>query len=630
MENREAIAELSVKQNLIVNVVAVSALFLCGIGWLVLPSLQGAQRTVDVEAAIHVERARRLLDGYNFGWEYKSLLLDRLAEFDVDVDVEDPDALSEVSADEYQVKHEQLWKAYEPTDWEGPSPRPRSANYGNLGRQIREGIAARTELIEENRLRLDQALVAVKEALSVTSGDASSRSYAEASRLKAVIYYHMGLAEWLGARVTRLQAGRYRAQLAALATQAAEFDAARSLVNDSGVEQHIETLNARLADAEGQLRRHKEELAELDATVRDFKTRIGAAQSRASTARAALGELQARGIDFSDPDAGKTFRTQLMEQDRLYREALREVQSLKAGSYPFAKIDHSGDFLRGRYVENGSSDNLTVEHGLQHFEHKWEVLAAGVGEQERAMEDFHADIARLEGMKAAYLQLQDRAVQQIAEVADKAVDAYAELNRVESEASAIEESALDQLEQSAGIAVQAASAARLRVDNAREMTRSVSSRAKQRSGIAKRTKDKWMGGFMTAQEADARMAKAWIYYARYEAHNQVANVLTRVSQSLQLKEADLEAERGNATRARDAGIEEITKAIGRLEQAHKATNRHWTMVAQEAGAFYLLSMFGETSYRTDAIEAYRNALKGRETEKYAQRFAAALRRLESR
>jgi len=44
----------------------------------------------------------------------------------------------------------------------------------------------------------------------------------------------------------------------------------------------------------------------------------------------------------------------------------------------------------------------------------------------------------------------------------------------------------------------------------------------------------------------------------------------------------------------------------------------------------LLSLFGQADYAKDSIEAYRAALKGRETDKHVERLAARLKRLESR
>jgi hypothetical protein len=67
-----------------------------------------------------------------------------------------------------------------------------------------------------------------------------------------------------------------------------------------------------------------------------------------------------------------------------------------------------------------------------------------------------------------------------------------------------------------------------------------------------------------------------------------------------------------------------------LKNAHGKTEKHWTIAAQAAGTTYLLALFGQTDYVADAVEGYRNALKGRETEKYTEKLAARLKRLESR
>ncbi|MFQ5590490.1 MAG: hypothetical protein ACE5HE_04930 [Phycisphaerae bacterium] len=616
------------RQNLLAVVTGAAALALCGVGWLALPLLQGAQRTVDKEAAEHLERARRLLHKYDVGWEYKSMLLDRVAEFDVDV--EDAGYLIEAGADEYQAEHQRLWEAYQPRDWQLPAPRPRRASYGNLARQIREGIAARTELIDKNRAWLDEALNAVDQAVAVSSGGASSRSYAEAARLKAVIQYHMGLTEWLRARVKRLEAAPYRRELIALAIRSAELKIDEALEANSGVDRQIKTLRKDLADAETRLGTQRKELARLEAMIAGFNKRIAAAEAQASEARRALADLQAKGMVSSDPAGAERFRATLMQHNKLYREARREVQSLKAGYYPHAKIDHTGDFLRGRYVESGPSGRLTAEHGLQHYVHKRDVLTAEIRELERALDDRRADISRLEEMKKGYQQIQEHAGEALAVASEDAAEAYAQLNRVESEAAAFDESALGFLENSARAAARAAKDAKRWIDNARRLTQGISPEANKRSALAKRTRDKWMGGAMIAQEGAAHLARAWVYYGQYQARNNNADVLMRVLQSLPLAEADPEVERVNATQALDAGVEALTRAVNRLKQAHEASNRPWTIVAQEGGALYLLSLFGKASYIDDAIEAYRNAIKGRENEKFAERLVTTLRRLETR
>jgi len=620
-----------VKQNLVVSIAAIGGMFVCGVCWLLLPRMQDSQRRVDDDAALHLETARRLLHKYSFGLEHKSLLLDGLAELDVDVDVEDPDALveEEDAADEYQARHEERWKVFEPTEW-SESPTPARANYGNLPRQISEGIDLRIDLIDENQEWLDQAFEEVEQALSLSANGASSRSYAEAKRLKGMILYQQGLAERLAAMIKRTEAAPYRQSLISLAHKVGTLESKRTLAVDSGIDEQIAHLAGTLSQSRTQLRREQENLTKLEVTIQDFQNRIALAETRAEQARANMSELQARGIDFSDPSGPATFNEGLVEHDRVYRDAAREVRALTVGYYPNAQIDHTRDYLRGRYVEDGSPTDLTVKPGLRHWLSEQAVLAANIRGQQHAIEGLTSDISRLEGMKAAFEQVQADAARETDDVVKSAADVYAELARVEAEAEAIEEDALDLLGESASTAAQAAVDAKRWVTDARERTRGLSPEAKARSALGKRTTDDWTSGSMAAEEADARIAMAQIYYWQYDAHRQDAVLLETVSGVLRLKEADVEDLRVNADEARDAGVEEVTKALEQLEQAHSAMDRHWTLVAQEAGALYLLSQFGDSAYVADAVDAYRSALKGREDAKEVEKFATRLKRLESR
>ena len=100
--------------------------------------------------------------------------------------------------------------------------------------------------------------------------------------------------------------------------------------------------------------------------------------------------------------------------------------------------------------------------------------------------------------------------------------------------------------------------------------------------------------------------------------------------SIRLNDANADDELASATEARDAGVELIQHASDTLKKAHRNTERHWTLVAQQADANYLLALFGDDSYVEDAIEAYRNAIKGREDKAYVHRIADRLHRLENR
>jgi len=619
-----------VKPEKITAIAFAAAIGACGVAWLVLPSLQAAQRKVDAEASLHVERARRMLHQYNADLAYRALVLEQLRDAQVDVDIADPKALAEESGDEYQEQHAGLWAAFEPKDWTQDPPRAVKPNYGNLAGQIRDGVKARSALIAENGKLLKDAFNEVEQAVSAASGGASAGSPFEANRLKGVIQYHRGLAERVRASLKREEAESYRRRLVELANRAVEWASSKTLVADSGIDEQIRLVMEKAAQAEGQLNEDRQALAALDATIHDLEGRLAAAQSRADQARAIMEKLERDGVDFSDPHGADAFGKRLTEQDTAYRDALREVQSLEAGRLPKADIDASGDFLKGRYLENGSPTDLTVEHGLAYYRNERAVLAGKVEGEERAQADFRSDIARLDGIKAGNQASQTDAMQRIAETAPLATEAYDELNRVESEAEAIEDGALKLLDQSVSASQQAAGGVDSWTGDARQRTQNLKLETKERSAYGARENDDWMGGYIAAQAADARLAKAWIQYDRFLASSQNAEVLALVTKTLGLKEADPESERTKSAEARDAGIEEVTKAMEVLEKAYRKADKHWTIAAQAAGTTYLLVLFGQTDYVADTIEGYHNALKGRETEKYTEKLAARVKRLESR
>lgn len=615
---------------MLIPVVAGGAFVLSGALWLLLPSLEADQRAVEAQAAIHIERARRLLHGHSFGLRHKSILLDQLLETDVDMDIEDPAALVDTSADEYQRQHEALWAAYQPTDWEADPPRAIRANYGNLQQQIREGVRLRARLVDQNHAVFDDALRAVEEALSITRGEVSSRSNSEANRLKGVILYYQGLAEWMRATAKRREAEPHRRALAARAIEAKEFETARTMVAASGIEERSRELADRAAQAALALAELRQRLASLDRTIDDLASRQEAAVSRRDAARTAMEDLISAGIDFSDPAGGQTFQRKLFEQDTIYRQASREDQSLAVGFYPNARIDRSGDPLTGRYVEDGRADNLTIEHGLTYYRNEKAVAAVRLAKAEQALEGLRSDQERLDDMKNSFEQDEARARRRRNDAIAAARASYADLSRVESEAFVVEETALEHLEQARKASQRAATAAREWTRAAQSRVQALSPEAKNRSADNQRAQARWMGGFNTAQVATARFAKAWVHYDRYRSATQNAKLFARIAEPLQLREADATAEQAKAADAHDAGVQQITEAMQELEKAHGETGGHWTLVAQEAGGMVLMSLFGHPAYVDDAIETYRSALQGRENEVYAQKFVTRLKRLERR
>lgn len=624
------IRETSLNAKLAPMVAAIAGVLVCVAGWLTLPALQSAQSAAESEASVELERARRLLHEYDANLTYASLLSDRLTDEVAELALDD---ISSAMEDEYQALHTTMWEAYVPTDWRSGrdnSPRQARTNYGNASGDMRQGLRAAADSIEQNARLLDQAKSAVNKALSVSVGDASSRDHAEANRLKGTVLHYMGMAARVEARLQRSAGDWYRRRLIALATQAQAARASQALVSGSEVDQRIADLNNRGAELEAAYHKDKKALAALDDRVEDLETQLAAAQARRTDALREMDDIKAKGIDFSDPQGGERFSIRLKSFDKAFRESDREVRRLQFGDFSSAHIDQSGDFLNGKYVENGSSSALTVEHGLLHFRGQQAVLAARITGLDDAGKNLYDDIARLEGMKASFAESQSRALADLRASTEAAAELFDELNRIDSEAFAIEDQALDLLDQAARAAKQASRNADLWVREARDKTQGMSSETKGRSAMGSRINDGWMGGFIAAEEADAQLAMGWIHFDRYDAARKNVALLEKVADVLELKEADVESEREKLTAAHDAGLEEIKAAVRVLESAHRGSDRHWTLSAQAAGATYLLSLLGHEDYVADTIEAYRAALKGRETESFAETFATRLSRLERR
>ncbi len=615
-------------KNLIVLIFSVAGVILCGAAWFLPPMLQDAQQVVESEASVELERARRLLDEFDATLTYRMILSEMLDDQGIEVEADD---LSEDLADDYQQVHSELWEDFPPIDWpEQGEPRPAQARYSNVSTQVRTGLSETLNLADENERKLDDALAAVNRALSVTIGDESSRNHAEATRLKASISFHKGLSGATAAQLKRSEGDRYRRTLAALATVVAESEAVKSLAGDDRIDDYLGAFRSDLDELGGSLDKDRTTLAELNGTISDIEARFLAADARGKEALQTMARIKADGIDFSDSDGDERFAAKLLEQDRAHRKASREAHALMYGDYPFAQIDESADYLAGKYVENGSPTNLTTEHGLLHYQREYAAFAAIIEGRQQAVVVLDQEIAHLEDVKRRYQAGEDRVRERITDATATATEAQAELSRIESEAEVLEDEAIGHFDDAARIAGQAARYADQWISNARGQTEGMSPDAQQNSAFGMRLLDRWMGGYIAALEADARLAKARIYYARYRAASHNAAFLAKTADSLQLAEADIDAERTKAEAAGIAGLTEITAAMNVLESVHGKVERHWTVTAQAAAANDLLALFGQEDYADDALEAYRTAVQGRENQPFVAPFLARINRLENR
>ena len=167
------------------------------------------------------------------------------------------------------------------------------------------------------------------------------------------------------------------------------------LVEQSGVAQEIRRVEERLAQEEAALREQRTALDALNQEVQDLEQRLATAERQRAQAAEAMRRLQVAGADLADPDGVERFRERFLEHDRNFREADREALAVAVGSYPHAKIDASGDYLSGRYLQEGDAKDLTVVGGLLYRQGERNVIADGLEHTHEAVSHLQTDIARL-------------------------------------------------------------------------------------------------------------------------------------------------------------------------------------------------------------------------------------------
>lgn len=629
------------------------------LGWSLPSVLQGAQHKVDDEASVWVEKARRVLYQYNAALGYKSTalnefggLLAALSEMGVEgeFDFDDPSGLSEEARDDYQTRHSTAWESFPPTDWrlappqwKGADPgkllsaRPRrpQPSYGNVDQQIIEGARERSRLIKENAALLQEAIRYVDQALNVSSGEVNARAHVEANRLKGVIYYHQGLTLAGESAALRRRAMPLRGELQRLDAETMGIQPLANLTVGSTIDKQIFQMEGRIKSESERLRTLQGQAEQVDGQIRELQMKIADAEKRVEAARQEMDRIKARGVDFSDPRGGEAFAEALLRQDQSYRSGIRELQGLQYGTLPGATLEAGGDLLSGRYVESGGDP--AVGHGLNHYLGERAVLTREIAGQQAMLKDFETTLENMrkdEEHLTARMRGVSREINGSGGLAERARKVHEQLAALDQAAFDLEEAALEALQKSAQASKAAASAADRLTAEAAQAVRNLPPARQDRSALSLRKDDNWMGGYIAAAEADARLARAWVLAQRYQAYSENKRTYTGLFTYLRLKAGDptTDTYKSHGLRAEEArtqGVEEIGQVMNTLADVHRKVGQHWTITALAGGARSVMVLFDYPEYRKEAIEDYRNALKGREDKDYARWISARLAALEA-
>ena len=595
-----------------------------GAGLLVVPSLQDAQLTVDTEASRGVEKARRLLSGYSANVARLAHISDELKGLGVDI-VRSPADQGE-DRDEFDALFEEELDAQTSEFSTKADHRPS----GGLAGQIEDGLDARRRCIQANDKLLADALGAVTAALSIQRGSADASSNAEGNRLAGLILFFQGEAAASRAAQMRSRSVAVRERLATLGLRVAALEPITRLVADSKIDERSAKLAAELKRRVSVANDVRDQLAEVAAKVSSIEADLATAQALAATARESMEKLQADGIDFGDPRGFELFEASYQQVAGQYRGALSKVHALEHGTLPNATIEAGGDFLWGRYTENGSTDHLTLQPGLTHYRAEQERLRAAVLAGDQSVTALGDDIGRLGQERQTLQQRQSQGFADIDAAKQAASVAYQQLLRIGDEVLAVEAKAIESYRQCGQAFERAEQAIVGWVNDADQRLQGLTPQTRSLSAFQTREDDRWIGSHVATERAAAEAGLAWLYYQQFAGASREADLLTAYGSSLGLADLDVEQVQAAAEKAQEEGIAIAEQAIKRLEQAHRDLGRNWTVTAQHAGTTYLLVLFGQEGHLRDVTENYRNALSGQEDASYVQPLRDRLAALERR
>lgn len=575
------------------------------------PALQGATRDNTEQSTVELERARRLLHQFDHHMIEAQGVLDMLRQYQPDANQPG----SSLTEDQRALFDDLMARQREAFD---------KAHWQNVP-------SAEAGMRDYQKLQQANAAILASAQQSAQAAVSAENSNAEAHRVRGVVAYHQGLSELEKAMGIRVQAVDMRGRLASLASEVKTLEKLAGLGEDKTLAEEQAEQQARADALEADINTASGELDNLKGTIDDLQQQLADAERRADQAREQMEKLKRAGVDLSNPEGGEAFAGAYEQLDADYRQALEAMHIARFGGLPKAELKHRGNILDGEYVEDGSTEDLTLQHGLNHYDNLRNVKQMQVDAMQKDLDALRADIRLMADMKG------DREAQD-AKIRHRMAEARQEAGELASQLAATAASA----EEAENHAIQKFSTARQAFSSAasnaaswvREGSgREVSEGGRASSAFLERGKQRWLEGYRRGEEADVHLAIAWANYLRSDAMQRDLNTLQAVADTLNLQ-FDATAYETSIAETRTAGINAVNEAMNALQKAHGSTNGQWTMAATAAGGNYMLVLFGvpdAQTYLSDAINNYRNALsEGRDQADYTATLSARLAELSNR
>jgi hypothetical protein len=373
-----------------------------------------------------------------------------------------------------------------------------------------------------------------------------------------------------------------------------------------------------------------EQIQSLRGTCDAIAAKIKAKRAEAADADKKMVELENQGFDPSHPDVLKKRTAEYEAASKISREASREADLLEFGGYRNATlVGEQTDWRAVRIAPAKPGELLEPQKSLQQYKQELSsaqaalegernvvaILANRIDGLQKMQIDFEV---RIGGGKAATTQpvgsqptvpgLKGRRTALAAE-AKQIVDRIVEAAK---DADANEDAAIAEIDKGLSAARQAKQAIVKRQSDAKAAQ---PAEGEPNPRLQKIEQENWRVGDADAMQGDLQLLQAWIRYQRADAKRRLASTLT-VAQQMGM-EVNPQAERTAADEQREPAVTAAQAATKAYETAEPDFKKDWTLQADLAAAYYLLSQLTQGAeaqkYRADAIRAYQAGVAGQET-----------------
>lgn len=451
---------------------------------------------------------------------------------------------------------------------------------------------------KENQKLLDAAEAAAKEALAVSAGDL------RAGRLLGMTHLQRARLAQRDALVTAALASPLRRRAIDVAGQVRELmESEADYVERRKLQDAIDLAVAERDEVSSQLDAAKAEQQRLDDELRDLNARVADALEEVRSARDALDALTQSGYVADQHGPFAAYVNSVKAASEVWREKSLAYQALAEGT------------MQGDEARLGVGP---VERELALTEKRVEVLTARLGEAE-------ADLEAVNTLRQSLDSAGDQRRRQINELRAELQSLIDEEDRLSAEARALEEAAADKHAEAALRQFAAARAA------AAGWTQPPIEGEADPEITSKKSQDRWIEALIHADQAVATLQKMSVHLQR------VADLKNRLPMVQAAADAGIrEMQPGTVEEqiaaARRAGLDAVEKAFGHIETAQNRDNEWYyeTLAGSALFGRYLLDPDDPQRAQTleDAMQAFRDAINGRETSRFAAPYQRVLQSMQ--